>query len=474
MINIYHMPTKKQQIEVAIPEDKLPPQDIEAEQSVLGALMLDKNAIAKVLDILEPLDFYKTSHQQIFETILELYEKNQPIDILSVSSRLKEKELLDEVGGVGYLTSLVSQVPTVSHVPHYANIVHKKRVLRDLILASYEIGSLAWDEKKDINEILDEAEQKVFRISQKTAGPAFSHIKSDLEQAFERLDQLHKGSGKLRGIGTGFGLLDQYLAGLQKSDLIILAARPSLGKTALALDIARHAALDEKVPVGIFSLEMSREQVVDRLIAAEASVDLWKLRTGRLSEAGSPSDFELVEEAMARLSEAPIFIDDAPTPTVLQMRTMARRLQADVGLGLIIVDYLQLILPHTQSDSMVQQITAITRALKALARELNIPVLAISQLSRAVEQRSPQIPKLSDLRESGSIEQDADVVLFIYREDRERQDTPRKNIADIIIAKHRNGPLGRVSLHFTEQYVSFRELEREELPEAGIEVEEMI
>lgn len=452
------MPRQKEKT-ILVPADKLPPQDIEAEQSVLGALMLDKNAIAKVVDVLEPQDFYRTNHQQMFEIIVELYEKNQPIDVLSVSSRLKEKNLLEEVGGAGYLTSLVSQVPTASHIPHYGNIVHKKRVLRELIAASYEIGSLAREEEKDINQLLDEAEQKIFRISQKSAGPAFMHIKQDLETAFERIDQLHKGGGKLRGVGTGFVLLDQYLAGLQKSDLIVLAARPSLGKTALALDIARNVALREKVPVGLFSLEMSREQVIDRLIASEASVDLWKLRTGRLSESGDPSDFDLVQEAMARLSDAPIYIDDAATPTVLQMRTMARRLQAETGLGLLVVDYLQLVLPHTQSDNMVQQITAITRSLKALARELNIPIIAISQLSRAVEQRSPQIPKLSDLRESGSIEQDADVVLFIYREDREKRDSERQNVADIIVAKHRNGPLGKIPLYFNESTVRFTDLE---------------
>ncbi|MBI2633760.1 MAG: replicative DNA helicase [Parcubacteria group bacterium] len=468
------MATKKKETTIFIPEDKLPPQDIETEQSVLGALMLDKNAISRVADILDAEDFYRTNHQQIYETILELFEKNQPIDILTVSSRLKEKELLEEAGGMGYLASLVNLVPTSSHVAHYANIVHKKRVLRDLIAASYEIGALAREEEKDVNEILDEAEQKVFRISQKSAGPAFAHIKEDLKEAFNRIDQLHKGGGKLRGVSTGFSLLDQYLAGLQKSDLIILAARPSLGKTALALDIARHAALHEKVPVGIFSMEMSREQVVDRLIASEAMVDLWKLRTGRLSDSGNPSDFDLVQEAMSRLSEAPIFIDDAPTPTVIQMRTMARRLQAEMKLGLLIVDYLQLIQPHTQSDNMVQQVTAISRGLKALARELSIPVIAISQLSRAVEQRPHQIPKLSDLRESGSIEQDADVVAFIYREDRVRDDSEKRNMADIIIAKHRNGPLGRVTLHFAEQYVSFRDMEKEEYSEAGIEENAMI
>lgn len=425
--------------------------------------MIDKDAIIRVADILEPADFYRTSHQQIYEAIQEIFSKHQPIDILSVSSRLKEKGQLEEIGGISYLTELVNRVPTSSHVAHYANIVHKKRVLRDLISTSYEISAMGWDEQRELDQILDEAEQKLFSISQRSAGPSFAHIKSDLGSAFERIDRLHKGDGALRGLSTGFTQLDNYLAGFQRSDLIVLAARPAFGKTALALDFARHIALEQKLPVGIFSLEMSREQVVDRLIAAESSVDLWKLRTGRLSEQGSPSDFELVQEALSRLSEAPIYIDDAPSPTVMQMRTMARRLQAEIDLKFLVVDYLQLIQPNTKSDNIVQQITEISRGLKALARELNIPVLAISQLSRAVEQRTPPIPKLSDLRESGSIEQDADVVMFIYREDRAKQDATRNNIADIIIAKHRNGPLGRVQLYFAAQQVSFRPIAHEEL-----------
>jgi replicative DNA helicase len=361
-------------------------------------------------------------------------------------------------------------------VAQYANVVHEKRVLRDLISASYEIGAMGWDEESEVDQILDEAEQKLFQVSQRMVGQVFRHIKGDLEEAFDRMDRLHKGGGSvLRGVPTGFTLLDQYLSGLQKSDLIILAARPSLGKTALALDIARNAALKAGVSVGLFSLEMSREQVIDRLISSESSVDLWKLRTGRLKDEGDPSDFELVQNALARLSEAPIFIDDAASPTVLQMRTMARRLQAETNLGLIIVDYLQLMQPHTKSDNMVQQITEISRSLNALARELHVPVLAISQLSRAVEQRSPQIPKLSDLRESGALEQDADVVLFIYRPDRDKPDSSERNVAEIRIAKHRNGPLGHISLYFDEQRVTFRELEKkqEEVPSEFAGVEEL-
>jgi replicative DNA helicase len=449
-------------------ESKLPPQDIEAEQSVLGSLMIDKNAVVKVADLLIPEDFYRPNHQQIYEAVLDLFAKSQPIDILTVSSRLKEKNILDEAGGMSYLSQLVNTVPTSSHIAHYAKIVNKKHVLRELISASYEISELAFKEDHETSELLDEAEKRIFQISQKNIGPAFRHVKEDLKNAFERIDDLHKQKGKLRGVATGFRQLDNTLAGLQKSDLIILAARPSLGKTSLALDIARHAALREKVTVGVFSIEMSREQVVDRLVAAEANVDLWKIRTGRLSTEGSPNDFELIQDAMAKLSEASIYIDDAPMPTVMQMRAMARRLQGETGLGLLVVDYIQLLTASIRTDSLVQEMTEISRSLKALARELNIPVIAISQLSRAVEQRPNQIPRLSDLRESGSIEQDADVVMFIYREDRVKENTAKQNMADIIVAKHRNGPLGKITVHFAENYASFRDLADEEYAGADL------
>ncbi|OIO50120.1 MAG: replicative DNA helicase [Candidatus Brennerbacteria bacterium CG11_big_fil_rev_8_21_14_0_20_43_10] len=437
---------------------KLPPQDIEAEQSVLGGIMIDKNAITKVADILVAEDFYRPNDQKIYETMLELFSKSQPIDILTVSSRLKEKEQLEEVGGISYLTELINAVPTSSHIAHYAKIVNKKRVLRELLAASYEIGELASHEEKETQDILDEAEQKIFAVFQRIVINAFQHIKQGLKQAFERIDMLHKQKGQLRGVPTGFKALDNILAGLQKSDLVILASRPSLGKSSLALDIARNAATKHKIPVGLFTLEMSRDQVIDRLIAAEANVPLWKIRTGKLSEEGSPNDFELIQEAMARLDEAPIYIDDTASPTVIQIRAMARRLKAESGLGLLIIDYLQLILPSTNTNNIVQQVTEISRSLKGLAKELNVPVLALSQLNRAVEQRPNQIPRLSDLRESGAIEQDADVVMLIYREDRVREDSSRENMADIIVAKHRNGPLGKATIMFVEQYVSFRDL----------------
>ncbi len=440
--------------------DKLPPQSIEAEQCLLGSLLLDKNAIIRVADFLRSRDFYKKIHQEIYQAMLELFEKGEPIDLLSVSTRLKEKELLEEIGGNSYLTEVINSVPTASHILNYAKIVQRKRILRDLIEASQEIETMGYNESEDVDILLDQAEKRIFSIAQKGLTQNFIPVKATLEEAFERIDNLSKRKGVPRGLPTGFSDLDNILAGLQKSDLIVLASRPSLGKSSLALNFATNIAISEKIPVGIFSLEMSKDQVVDRLIASLANVDLWKLRTGRLSDEGEDNDFVRIQQAMSVLSETPIYIDDAATSNILQMRAMARRLQAEHGLGLIIVDYLQLMEPRNPMTSMVQQMTEVSRSLKTLARELTVPVLALSQLSRAVEQRSPQIPRLSDLRETGAIEQDSDVVLFIYREDRYRPETSRKNITDIIIAKHRNGPVGKVELYFDEKIVSFRSLEK--------------
>ncbi|MCK4355298.1 replicative DNA helicase [Candidatus Parcubacteria bacterium] len=442
--------------------DKLPPQNIEAEKSALGSLMMDKNAIVKVVDFLEPRDFYQKIHQQIYEAMRDLFEKGEPVDLLSVSTRLKEKEQMEKIGGNSYLTELINSVPNALHVLNYAKIIQRKRILRDLISSSYDIGSLGYNESEDIDIILDKAEEKIFSIAQTSHTQNFVPVKVTLEEAFERLDKLSKNKGGIRGTPTGFVDLDNKLSGFQKSDLIILAARPSIGKTSLAMDIAKHTAANSKIPVGIFSLEMSKDQLVDRWIASEAGIDLWRLRTGRLSSEGENNDFTKIQRALGSLSEAPIFINDSATSNILQMRSMARRLQAEKGLGLLIIDYLQLMEPRNPAASPVQQITEISRALKGLAKELNIPVLALSQLSRAVEQRIPQIPRLADLRESGALEQDSDVVLFIYREDRYRPDTDRKGIADIIIAKHRNGPIGKIELYFDEQKASFRNLQKEE------------
>lgn len=441
--------------------DKLPPQSTEAEQSLLGCLMLDKNAILKVADFLESRDFYKGNHQEIYQACQELFEKGEPIDLLSLSNRLKEKGKLEEIGGSSYLTELINSVPTASHIFNYAKIVQRKRILRDLIDASHDIGLLGYQETDDTDLLLDQAEKRIFSIAQKSLSQNFIPVKTTLEDAFERIDRLSKHETGTRGVSTGFTDLDNLLAGLQKSDLIILASRPGFGKSAMALNIASHIAINEKAPVGIFSLEMSKDQVVDRLIASLAGVDLWRLRTGRLTVGGGDDDFTRIQNALGILADTPIYIDDAASSNILQMKAMARRLQAEKGLELIIVDYLQLMEPRNPNDPVVRQITEISKALKALARELNIPVLALSQMSRAVEQRSPQIPRLADLRESGSLEQDSDVVLFIYREDRYRPDTSRKNIADIIVAKHRNGPVGRVELYFDERRISFRNLEKE-------------
>jgi len=455
---------KNQSINQALP-DKMPPQNIEAENSLLGGLMINKDAIVKVVDFLEHRDFYKSNHQVIYSAMRELFERGEIIDFLSLSSRLREKEQLKTIGGKVYLTELINSVPNALHVLDYAKIVQKKRILRDLIQSSYEIGQMGFNEKEDVDVLLDKAESKIFSIAQHSLSQQFTPIKTELEGAFERIDSLSKHKGSMRGVATGFTDLDKILSGLQKSDLVILAARPSIGKSGLALDIARHIGVNEKLPVGVFSLEMSKDQVVDRLIASESNVDLWKLRTGTLSSSGEDNDFERIQHALGILSEAPIFIDDTAGANIMQMRAMARRLQAQQGLSLLVVDYLQLMEPRSTNMGLVEQMTEISRSLKGLARELSVPVLALSQLSRAVEQRTPSIPRLSDLRQTGALEQDADVVLFIYREDKYRENTARKNIADILIAKHRNGPVGKIELFFDEQRASFRNLEKREFNE---------
>ncbi len=439
---------------------KKPPQNIEAEQSLLGCLMLDKNAIIRVSDFIGSEDFYKDIHKEIYGAMLALFQKTEPIDILSVSAHLRENNSLEKVGGSAYLTNLINTVPTATHVANYAKIVREKKILRDLISASAQIGLDAFDESLEVDYLLDKAEKTVFSISQKSLKQSFVKIKDLLGETFERIEQLSKNETMYRGIPTGFRDLDKMLSGLQRADLIILAARPSMGKSSLAMDIARQVAVHQNLPVGIFSLEMSKDQLVERLLARQANVDAWRLRTGKLQDGAGDNDFSRLQSAMGTLSEAPIYIDDAGTTNILQMRAMARRLQADVGLGLIIVDYLQLMDSSNKYATPIQQVTENSRALKQLARELNIPVLVLSQLSRAVEQRTPHRPMLSDLRESGAIEQDADVVLFIYREDKYNENSLEKNIAEIIIAKHRNGAQGAIKLYFDEQRVSFRDLQQ--------------
>lgn len=436
-------------------EGRIPPHNEEAEVSVLGSILLEKDAIIKVADILTEDDFYSDAHRMIYGTMIELFEHRQPIDLVTLTNKLTEKKLLDTVGGAGYISTLVNSVPSAANITHYAKITADKALLRRLIESSNDITSMAYNEKEDTSRVLDEAEQKIFKVAEKHLKGKFIPIKSILEESFERIDELHKDKDKLRGVPTGFKELDNILAGLQPSDLIVIAARPSVGKTSLALNIAEHVAGNEGISVALFSLEMSKEQLVDRLLASEAKVDSWKLRTGNLDD----SDFPKIGKAMATLSEAPFFIDDSPLINVLEMRTKARRLQSEKGLGLIIVDYLQL-MQGRYSENRVQEISEISRSLKGLARELNVPVIALSQLSRQVESRPDKRPILSDLRESGSIEQDADVVMFIYRDELYNSETEKKGIAEIIIRKHRNGPTGSIELLFKQEQTAFRSLDK--------------
>lgn len=452
-------------------EEKLPPQNLEAEQSVLGSLLIDKEAIIKISDILEPSDFYKETNGLIFQSMLDLFEERNPIDILSLANKLEEKKKLSEVGGRSYLLSLAASVPTSAHIVHYAKIIQKKSIFRKLIMAASDITALGYKETDDAEKVLDQAEQKLFNVSQKSLKQNFVAVKDVLGETFERIDELHKNGDKIRGVPTGFSDLDNLLAGLQKSDLVILAARPSMGKTSLALDLTRHIAIREKVPVGIFSLEMSKEQLVDRLLCSEANIDLWKMRTGKLSNQGENDDFSRIGECMGILSEAPIFIDDSPGSNIMEIRTKARRLHTEHNLGFIVVDYLQL-MEGRNTESRVQEVSEISRALKGIARELNVPVLALSQLSRAVESRTPPIPQLSDLRESGSIEQDADVVMFIYREEMYKKESDRKNIAEVHIKKHRNGPTGQIDLFFDHERVSFKNLDKQQQSTEELAIEE--
>jgi len=436
---------------------KIPPQSLETEKALLGSIMLKPDALNEILDTIGKQHFYAHKHAQIFEVILELFNKGNPIDILSLSHRLREKKLIDQIGGNSYLTELIEATPSASNISHYADILYKKYLMRQLIDASHFIASLGYAEEQDIEELLDQAEKHIFSVTNISTSNSFVPIKDTIPEAWERLDRLHKSDGALRGVPTGFKGLDDKLSGFQNSDLIILAARPSMGKTSLALDIARKAAVDRGVSVGIFSLEMSSQQLIDRMLSAQAQVDGWKLRTGKLS---GEKDFDSIRDALDLLSKAPIYIDDQAGNNILKMRSVARRLKSDKGLGMIIVDYLQLMSPtqNKNSDNVVQQVTEISRSLKALARELDVPVIALSQLSRAVESRGGR-PRLSDLRDSGSIEQDADVVMFIHREDKYDKDSDRINMAEIMIEKHRNGPTGSVEMYFDDKKASFRDVD---------------
>lgn len=450
---------------------RVPPQDLDMERALLGALMLNPQAMYEVVDVVGIDSFYAGKHRTIFDAMLSLHTKGEPIDVVTVSSKLKEKKLLADVGGAPYLSELTNAAASPGSARHYAQAVQTKHVLRSLIEAAGRIHELGFSEDRDVEELIDEAQSAVFTVSNTPLLRSFATIKESLAEAWERLEHLQKHEGGMRGVPTGFPSLDNMLAGLQKSDLIILAARPSMGKTALALDIARQTSVKHKTPVGIFSLEMSSQQLTDRMLAAQAGVNSWRLRTGKISK---DDEYERLQQGIAELAEAPIFIDDRASASVLAMRSVARRLKMEKGLGLVIVDYLQLITPtHSRSgDSMVQQVTEISRALKGMARELEVPVLALSQLSRAVEQRGGK-PRLSDLRDSGSIEQDADVVMFIHREDMmgSRSSNEKNNIAEILVEKHRNGPVGKVELVFDEEKTTFRTVDKSDFGDFSSETE---
>ncbi|MES2315341.1 MAG: replicative DNA helicase [Patescibacteria group bacterium] len=441
---------------------RIPPQSIPSEQAVLGSIMLRKDAMHEVEDMISSDSFYADKHKIIFQSMLELSSKNEPIDMLSLSTKLGEKKSLERVGGNQYLAEIVNTVPSSTNVKHYAEIVQKKYVLRSLIEAADYVSELAFEEGDDhMDDILDMAEKKVFSVISSPKNQKYTSLKEALPEAYERLEKLHENKGMLRGLPTGFKDLDTMLSGLQKSDLIILAARPSMGKTTLALDIARMTATTHEKSVVIFSLEMSSQQLVDRMLSAESRVNAWNLRTGRLS---SDREFSHLRDSLDKLAKAKIYIDDQPGNSIVRMKALCRRLKAEKGLDLIVVDYLQLMTTSKNYDSMVNQVTEISRSLKSLAKELDVPVLALSQLSRAVESRGGK-PRLSDLRDSGSIEQDADVVMFIHRDDKGKEESERTNIAEILIEKHRNGPTGKVDLYFDGKSTTFLTLEKSSLSE---------
>lgn len=440
------------------PEAKIPPQNLDAEMSLLGAILIDEEVLADISDKLNSQDFYDKRHVLIFDAMMRLYERHRPVDLLTLSDELTKKSELEIVGGSAYLTELTNYVPTAAHATTYAEMISQKAVRRRLIKASADIAELGYNEEREIAELLEKAESELFGVSDTNTKQDLVSLEQILTESFDRMEELHRGGGKLRGIPTGWRDLDNMTAGLQQSDLIILAARPAMGKTTLVTNLAYNVATKAKKSVLFFSLEMSKEQLVDRMLADASGVDAWNIRTGNLSD----DDFEKLSHAMGEMAEAPIFIDDTPGVTVLEMRTKARREAHNNPLGLIIIDYLQLMQGSGRGDgNRVQEVSEISRGLKLIARELNVPVVALSQLSRSVENRSPQVPQLSDLRESGSIEQDADIVAFIYREAYYNPDTDRQNITDLIIAKHRNGPVGKVELYFHPERLRFMSLDKQ-------------
>jgi replicative DNA helicase len=435
--------------------ERLPPQSVEAEEALLGAILIDPDAIIRVATIIQPEDFYREKNGWIYESALALHERREPIDFLTICDELERRQQLDEVGGAALITALINAVPTSIHAEHYARIIERSATRRRLIDAAGQIAALAYQEADDVDEVVDRAEQVLFGVSERRVSRELVPVRQVLSEYYDRIEYLTRHQDEMLGIPTGFTDIDKILGGMQRSDLIILAARPSVGKTSLALSFAQNATKKYKQRVAFFSLEMSSEQLVQRLISAETGIDSQRLRRGNLTE----DQWQKFMTAYNNLSQALLFVDDTPSISALELRTKARRLHAETGIDLIAIDYLQLMQGDFRSENRVQEISSISRALKALARELNVPILALSQLSRGVESRTDKRPILSDLRESGALEQDADVVMFIYRDEMYNENTERPNIADVIVAKHRNGPTGSVALYFKKELAQFLEAE---------------
>jgi replicative DNA helicase len=435
---------------------KLPPQHIEAEQSILGGILIENEAINRVTEILDADDFYRDTHRKIFNALINLSERDEPADLITLTNELRKIDQLDSIGGASYLASLVDSVPTAANIQYYARIVKEKAILRKLIQTSTEIITQSYEDRGDVEGFLDEAERAIFDISEKRVRPSFYPIREIVKESFATIEKLFKKKEAVTGVPSGFKELDRMTAGFQPSDLVIIAGRPSMGKTAFCLDVAEYAAIDNKIPVAIFSLEMSKEQLVIRMLCSQAHVEGTRLRTGYLNE----SDWPKLTIAAGSLSESPIYIDDTAALSVLELRAKARRLKSDHGLGMVIVDYLQLMKGRSRVESRQQEISEISRSLKALSKELNIPVIAVSQLSRKTEERTGNRPQLSDLRESGAIEQDADLILFIYRDEvyNRSEDNPNRGKAEVIIGKQRNGPIGKIDLAFLDKFTTFKDL----------------
>ncbi|HYE09795.1 MAG: dnaB [Clostridia bacterium] len=435
---------------------KIPPNSMEAEQSVLGAMLLDKEAVSVATEFISGEDFYREAHKEIFEAIVELFDKGQPVDLITLPEKLKVRNTLEAVGGITYLTNLMSIVPSTHNVGYYAKIIEEKALLRKLIRASNEIMGKSYEASEEVTNVLDMAEKSIFDISLNRSTQGFVHIKKILNTNFDKIEELYLNKGKITGVSTGFNDLDEMLSGLQKADLVLVAARPSMGKTSFILNMVQQAGIRDKVATAIFSLEMSKEQLTQRILCAEALIDSQRLRTGDINE----DEWIKLARAMGPLSEAPIFVDDTPSISMNEMRAKCRKLKIEHNLGLILIDYLQLMTGSGKYDSRQQEISDISRSLKGLAKELGIPVVACAQLSRAPEMRADHHPIMSDLRESGAIEQDADVIMFLYRDEYYHPDTEKKNIGEVIIAKQRNGPTGTVELVWLGQFTKFANKER--------------